>query len=162
MCAQPAVEAEPGWAKHKMRILQDFSSEPSSNLIRKRSHPRPQGPAPRLLPRDPCVSPKKAPRPVGNQAASLPLAHSPQKGEWREVGRLGLGLVPTLPALYFLLLGMAGYTREELIVYIGILDIVSATVWCCTFCIIFCAHHIARWKVRRARSRNEEDAEEVG
>lgn len=98
---------------------------------------RPQGPAPRLLPRDPCVSPKKAPRPVGNQAASLPLAHSPQKGEWREVGRLGLGLVPTLPALYFLFSGMAGYTREELIVYIGILVIVSATVWCCTFCIIF-------------------------
>lgn len=81
-CAQPAVEAEPGWAKHTLRILQDFSSEPSSNLT---SHsreklipaaepvqraPRPRGPAPRLLPRDPGAQ-RSAPAPGPSADGSL-------------------------------------------------------------------------------------------
>ncbi|XP_069920037.1 extracellular serine/threonine protein kinase FAM20C [Oryctolagus cuniculus] len=76
-CAQPAADAAPGWTKHTLRILQDFSSEPASNLT---SHsreklpaapdpaeraPRPRGPAPRQL------LPRSAPAPGPSAAGSL-------------------------------------------------------------------------------------------
>lgn len=112
-CAQPAVEAAPGWAqargragapsaaggagwphKHTLRILQDFSSDPASNLTSRSLEklpppaepaegaaaaarapeagpPRPRGPAPpRPLPRDP--GPRR-PAPLPGPSGDGPL-----------------------------------------------------------------------------------------